>query len=350
MAGRAEPPEGFPGDLSGGEEEFRSTVFDESFVKAAQLEEYSAQQRIEDHTSPVRRRDPGPVGSLFASLPKQGLALAVIILVALATAVYLGNSMPYSGRPAGSAPPAQISVVPLAPDGSVPGGEPDELYSGSAAADFGSGAAGLDLPEARATENYSQGQVADALALAKEYVVASGITPEVLTGATALPVRALLRPEQQRRLDRSLAGGTGEAPATGWLVRFDTSEAEPADAPVRVDGVFSVTEADGALEVSTTHVLVYALRPAADPQAPASLFFVRRELRMSFTDEDLRGRTTVLLGSRVLAGPADCTGSSARSLRPLLAGESGPGPGERHTDLFDLTGEARLCGGTLGTG
>ncbi|SFB99582.1 hypothetical protein [Streptomyces aidingensis] len=350
MAGRAEPPEGFPGDLSGGDEEFRATVFDESFVRAARLEEYSAQQRIEDHTSPVRRRDPGPVRSLLGSLPTQGLAFALVILVALVTAVYLGNAMPYGGDRTTAVPPPQISVLPLAPDGTVPGGEPEELYAGSPADAFGIGAAGLDLPEARATEHYSQGQVADALALAKEYVVASGITPGVLTGATALPVRSLLRPGQQRQLDRSLAGGTGQAPATGWLVRLDTSEAEPAGSPVRVDGVFSVTEADGALEVSSTHLLVYAVRPAADPEAPASLFHVRRELRMSFTEEDLRNRTTVLLGSRVLAGPADCADSSARSLRPLLAGESARDPGGPATDPFDLTGEVRLCGGTLSAG
>ena len=50
MGGPGEPPEGTPEGPSGAEDEYRSIVFDESFVRAAPLQEYSARERITDHT------------------------------------------------------------------------------------------------------------------------------------------------------------------------------------------------------------------------------------------------------------------------------------------------------------
>ena len=49
------PPRVLP---RGGEDEYRSVVFDESFVRAARLQEFSAQERIADHAPAVRRRPP----------------------------------------------------------------------------------------------------------------------------------------------------------------------------------------------------------------------------------------------------------------------------------------------------
>lgn len=53
MTGRGEPPEG-PPDNTGGEDEYRSLVFDESFVRAARLQEFSAQERMGMHARAVR--------------------------------------------------------------------------------------------------------------------------------------------------------------------------------------------------------------------------------------------------------------------------------------------------------
>ena len=59
MAGRGDPPEGTPeGAPGGGEDEYRSVVFDESFVRAARLQEFSAQERMADHARAVRSRPP----------------------------------------------------------------------------------------------------------------------------------------------------------------------------------------------------------------------------------------------------------------------------------------------------
>lgn len=345
MAGRSDPPGG-PGEVpGGGDEEFRSTVFDESFVRSASLEEFSAQQRLEDHTSPVRPRaveDDEPGERRRSS--RSGLALGAVLLTAILLALFLGNRGPYGQAPPALQPAPVGTLLPMAPTGPVPGGEPTELFSASPAAEFTAGPAGLATPAPRRTDMFSRDQVADALLLAQRYVAASTLTSEVLTGSTALPVRMLLRPEQQQQLDRSLAGRRGETPVTTWLVRFDPSEVRMAEEPVRVDGTFSVAETGGRLEVTAAHLAVYALRPADDPEGAASLFLVHREAVLAFTEQDLRDGRTVLVSTRSTVGPADCTASHDRELHPLLAGtESDHDTAE--TDLFELSDDAaRPCG------
>ncbi|MBB0246921.1 hypothetical protein FNQ90_23045, partial [Streptomyces alkaliphilus] len=334
MAGRSEPPEGTPTGFSGEDEEWRSTVFDESFVRAARIEEFSAQRRLEEETSPVRNRfAPARESRWGTGLPAQGIVLGLIVLTALAVALLLGTNSPYNGTVEHTASPWTV-VVPLVPGGEVPGGTAEELTGEGPVAGLGVGAAGLEVPEARRTEEFGREQVAQALALAKEYAVAAALTPEVLTGATVLPVRGLLRPEQQRQLDRSLAGGEEGPAVTGWLIRFDPSVVGLVDPRVRTGGTFTVREvgAGRALEVSVALVAAYTVRPAeADADDPASLFLVQQRLRMEFTERDLRERRVVLVGSQVAAGPADCAVDPSRELRPLFAGErpSGePGDGE----------------------
>ncbi len=46
MTGRSEPPDGPPENSAGGEDEYRSLVFDESFVRAARMQEFSAEERM----------------------------------------------------------------------------------------------------------------------------------------------------------------------------------------------------------------------------------------------------------------------------------------------------------------
>ena len=54
-------PRALPG---GGEDEYRSVVFDESFVRAARLQEFSAQERMDDHAP--RRTQPPALGAAAA--------------------------------------------------------------------------------------------------------------------------------------------------------------------------------------------------------------------------------------------------------------------------------------------
>lgn len=346
MGGPSDPPEGTPeGAPGGGEDEYGSVVFDESFVRAARLQEYSAQERITDHSPAVRRSRPPRGGGLS----RQALVLMLLIAVAFGTAVYMGVRNPYR-TPADEQPaePLRMTVVPLAPRGKVPGSaDVERLYERSPAAEFRHGAEGVNLPASRSTAHFSDSQVVSALLIAKDYVVRSSLDPGVLTGGRTRPVRILLDSGQFDQFDRSFdrPATDGRHAPTGWLVRFDPSRVELADPVIRVHGTMQAAEADSAtLEVTTDHTFVYALRPAGTgPDAQASLFTVRRELRFRFDHDDLRLHRAELVDARVQAGPLSCAEDAAARLRPLLAGRTAEG-GPAVTDPYATDAAPVLCG------
>ncbi|MFE9407200.1 hypothetical protein ACFYN0_00120 [Streptomyces sp. NPDC006704] len=344
MAGREVPPEGPEGTPEGlpggGDDEYRSVVFDESFVRAARLQEYSAQERMYEHARAVR---PRPAWSLRAS-SKPAIALVLLLLLAFSTAIYMGVRHPYQPPSASSPDALRMTVVPLAPQGPVPGGDADQLFAHSPAASFRTGAAGIDLPPVTKTSHFSEAQVMDALTITKDYLVKSSLDPSVLTGGPARAVRVLLDPDLMAQFDQSLAtpADDGRHSATGWLVRFDPAKVALADPHVRVQGAMGYAEAGSdALAVSADYVFVYALRPAgAGPHAgDASLFVVRRELHFRLDRDDLRLDRTELQTSTVEAGPQSCSADVAGLLRPLLAGERASAGGPAATDPF-ATGPA----------
>ena len=338
-------PEGAPG---GGEDEYRSVVFDESFVRAARLQEYSAQERMAEHAPAVRRR---PL--LHRGLPRQALILVLLIAVAFGTAIYMGVRHPYQAPKAQAVEPLRMTVIPLAPQSGVPGAtDPEALYAHSPAAQFRVGAEGITLPAARPTAHFSESQVVAALTTAKDYLVESSLDPAVLTGGAVRPVRLLLDPQQFDQFDRSFShpASDGRHAATGWLVRFDPSRARLADQDIRVQGTLQATEADSdALEVSADHTVVYALKPTgSDAKAKASLFTVRREMTFRFDRDDLRMHQAELVASYLQAGPLACAEDTASHLRPLLAGQTAKEGGPAGTDPF-ATGSATALCGTLST-
>jgi hypothetical protein len=346
MGGPGDPPEGTPeGAPGGGEDEYRSVVFDESFVRAARLQEYSAQERISDHAPAVRRAPPVRRG-----LSRQALVLVLLIAVAFGTAIYMGVRHPYQTPAAQeTAEPLRMTVIPLAPEGKVPGtADTAYLYERSPAAQFKTGAEGVPLPASRRTAHFSDGQVVSALTTAKDYIVRSALDPDVLTGREVRAVRVLLAPDQLDQFDQSFARPTadGRHAPTGWLVRFDPSRAELADRRVRVQGTLQASEADSStLEVTADHTFVYALRPAgAGDKAEASLFTVRREMHFRFDRDDLRLHQAQLVVSYVQAGPLSCAEDSTNHLRPLLAGQTAKEGGPAGTDPYATGSATALCG------
>ncbi|MFF8956037.1 hypothetical protein [Streptomyces sp. NPDC014894] len=347
MAGRGDPPEGTPeGRPGGGEDEYRSVVFDESFVQAARLQEFSARERMGAHAPAVRSLPSASWSVGRGTAP----ALLLVLMVALVfgTAVYLGVRPPSPSSSAKRAEPLRITLIPLAPAGRVPGGAPGDLYARSPAARFRSGAAGITLPGVRRTEHFSVGQVLTALTTAKDYLVESSLDPDVLTGGAVRPVRVLLDPDQLEQFDRSMSApaADGRHAATGWLVRYDRRQVALADPDVRVRGTLSVREAGpDALAVTSDHTFAYALRPVGGAEDGASLFTVRRELRFRFDRDDLRQHRTELLTSSVQAGPQACSADAVSVLRPLLAGRRPPADAPPGTDPYALRDTpTALCG------
>lgn len=324
-------------------------MFDESFVRAARLQEYSAEERMAEHTPAVRRRPP-----LHRGVSRQALLLVMLIAVAFGTAIYMGVRHPYS-TPATRRPaePLRMTVIPLAPQGQVPGtADTEHLYGHSPAAQFRIGAEGIPLPASERTAHFSDSQVVAALTTAKDYIVRSALYPEVLTGQQVRPVRVLLDPDQLDQFDQSFRqpAADGRHAPTGWLVRFDPSQTELADAKIRVQGSLTAAESDAAtLEVTADHTFVYALRPAGSGEhARASLFTVRRELQFRFDRDDLRLHQAQLVTSYVQAGPLSCAEDSTDRLHPLLAGQSAKSGGPAGTDPY-ATGSATALCGTLAT-
>ncbi|MER5749984.1 hypothetical protein [Streptomyces sp. NPDC002088] len=346
MGGPGDPPEGTPeGAPGGGEDEYRSVVFDESFVRAARIQEYSAQERMADHTPAVRRRP-----TLRRGLSRQAFILVLLIAVAFGTAIYMGVRNPYQ-TPAAQQPaePLRMTVIPLAPQSKVPGAaDPEYLYAHSPAAQFRIGAEGIPLPASRRTAHFSDSQVVTALTTAKDYIVRSSLDPEVLTGQQVRPVRVLLDSGQLDQFDQSFDHPTadGRHAPTGWLVRFDPAQAELADRKIRVQGTLSAAETDSStLEVTADHTFVYALRPTGSgDQAEASLFTVRRELHFRFDRDDLRLHQAQLVVSYVQAGPLSCAEDSMNHLHPLLAGQTAKSGGPAGTDPYATGNATALCG------
>ncbi|GHD98824.1 hypothetical protein GCM10010339_07540 [Streptomyces alanosinicus] len=326
-------------------------MFDESFVRAARLQEYSAEERMADHAPAVRRRPP-----LHRALTRQVLVLVVLIAIAFGTAIYMGVRQPY-GSPQARRPaePLRMTVIPLAPTGKVPGAaEASELYAHSPAAPYDIGAAGIPLPAARNTAHFSDSEVVTALTTAKDYIVRSSLYPEVLTGRQANPVRALIDADQLDQFDQSFdhPAADGRHAATGWAVRFDPARVQLADdGAIHVQGDLQAAESDaGTLEVTADHTFVYALRPTgAAHDALTSLFTVRREVTFRFTRDDLRTHQVQLVTSYVQAGPLACAEDSAAYLRPLLAGQTARTGGPAGTDPYETDSPAALCG-TLAAG
>ncbi|MEU2787530.1 hypothetical protein [Streptomyces sp. NPDC007100] len=351
MAGAGDPPEGTPeGAAGGGEDEYRSVVFDESFVRAARLQEYSARERMGDHARAVRTRH------AWARLggARQAVLLVVLIVIAFGTAIYMGIRHPYKPPEPMAAEPLEATVVPLAPTGAVPGGKPADLFARSPAAQYRIGAAGVNLPAVQRTEHFSEGQVVAALSLVKDYLVRSSIDPATLTGGSVRPVGLLLTPGQLDQFDRSLAhpADDGRHAATGWLLRFDPAQVALADPNVRVSGTLSVAEAGpDALEVTADFTFAYALRPAtaksgeAQQAAAASLFTVRREMSFRVRRDDLDDHRLEVLESNLQAGPMSCSADAAGVLRPLLAGQRASGDGPQGTDPYARgRSNTGLCG------
>ncbi|MDI3408558.1 SCO2583 family membrane protein [Streptomyces cavernicola] len=356
MAGPGDPPEGTPegtpeGVPGGGEEEYRSVVFDESFVRAARLQEFSASERVGEHAPAVRRR-PTAAAAAAHRLSRQALILVLLIVVAFATAIFMGVRNPAPPPRHRPADPLRTTVVPLAPRGVVPGAQDAAaLFARSPAAEYKAGAAGIGLPAARRTAHFSDSQVLTALTTAKDYLVASSLDPDALTGDEVRSVRILLDPDQLDQFDRSFErpAADGRHTATGWLVRFDPKHTELADQRVRVHGSLHVDEVNSELiDVTAEHTFVYAVRPATDENGDgerASLFTVHRVLHFRFDREDLQRQRTELLTSHVQAGPLSCATASADRLRPLLAGQTAKPGGPAATDPYASGAhDTALCG------
>ncbi|MFB6893909.1 hypothetical protein ACFCX4_31865 [Kitasatospora sp. NPDC056327] len=328
MGDPREPPEGAPEGGSGNDDEYRSVVFDESFVRAARIQELSARERLSGAFGrPTRAKvGLGPLGTV----PRQALALLLVILLAFAAAVYFGVSSPVrpTARPQGSQ--LTVSVVALSPASVVhPVADPASPFAGLPAG-YSDGAVGLGTPAGAATGHFSRVEVTKALDTVQRYLVASSLAPAVLVQGATADVRVFITPGEQAQFDASVSQPVDDRhhALTGWLVRFDPAQVALAADTVKVAGAMRIDESDSStLRITTDHTFVYALKAAGAPAgAPVTLETVRRQLTFEFDRVDLSAGQLRLVDSVLQAGPAPCDGSLAGVVQPVLAGTEATAP------------------------
>jgi hypothetical protein len=408
MGGRGGPPDGLPEGTPGGDDEFRSVVFDESFIRAARIQELSAQERLSAAARPIEDRRSERTGVL----PRQALALMLLIAMAFAAAVYMGVRHPYretvnggielsmsviplqagpGGVPTGRALPAgkgasataspkasasasssaaasasssSASAQASPPTGSASSGNhsstsadpspsADDPFAGTAVEGFPIGEAGISLPSPADTSHFSADQVLRALTEVQTYLQDSSLEPTVLSGtgpnAGTDAVRELLDPNEVQQFDSSLANPRNDRrhEVTGWMVRFNPKQVLLASPEVRVTGRVHFSEAGAdTLQVTSDHTFVYALRQARTT-GPTVLFTVRRDLVYRFSHYDLAASRMEIADSVTQAGPMACDANPSAYLHPTFPSKRpSPSPGTS-VDPFDHNAPAWQVCGTL---
>lgn len=192
---------------------------------------------------------------------------------------------------AATAPPAAESARPTAP---APELYPDQPtlthpFRGSPALQWADGAAGIEVPEAVATGGMTKDQVADALAKAKQFLVAANLDPATLRGEHPAAALALLDPKDEQTKDEmaaAFARPDSEQDPVHLFSRYDPAELKLVGDVVKVRGRMWVEpgEGPGQAHVMVDYSFVYPFTKAKDGSDQVERTVVRREATFSIAD------------------------------------------------------------------
>ncbi|MGQ4406815.1 hypothetical protein ACN6K8_001738 [[Kitasatospora] papulosa] len=215
-----------------------------------------------------------------------------------------------------------VDTLPLpaetAPPTAAPADEPGadrpttaQPFRGSPAVRWADGAAGIEIPEARAAGGMSEDEVEQALRATRQFLVAANLDPATLRGETPREALDLLDPLQKgerKRLEQSLAEPGGERDPLVMFSRFDPDEVRLVGDVVKTRGrmTFEAGPA-GSVEVKADYTFVYPLvRVGVDEVART---IVRRELTVALHDPEkfmaTPGKLSVV-SSQQNVGNTDC--------------------------------------------
>ncbi|NGN63436.1 hypothetical protein G5C51_05900 [Streptomyces sp. A7024] len=162
-----------------------------------------------------------------------------------------------------------------------------EPFKGSPAARWSSGAAGLPVPEARATGWMSRAQVERALEQTRAFLAAASLDRGVLQGDRPKKAIALINPHQkdvQAYLKAAFRAPSERHDPLLLFSRFDTSHARLVGDVVKTRGRITYEEGKrGALQVTSDVTYVYPVAPAAGGDEVVRTI-VRREVVLSWDD------------------------------------------------------------------
>lgn len=224
-----------------------------------------------------KRRTGWYVAGLLASL--------VLLLVALAPERILDlftSGDPDSPLAAETARPTQAPSAEVAQRPTK-----EEPFRGSPAASWANEAAGITVPKAGAVGWMSETEAERALALSRDFLVASGLDRGVLQGERPEKAIALINPHQkdvQDLLKTAFQAPSAENDPLLLFSRFQPSHAHLVGDVVKTRGLLSYREGkNGALEVTADVTFVYPVTRAADDDEIVRTI-VRRELVLSWDD------------------------------------------------------------------
>ncbi|RVU17692.1 hypothetical protein EOT10_34145 [Streptomyces antnestii] len=190
-----------------------------------------------------------------------------------------------------SAPLAAETKRPAQPPSEEGASMPPTLahpFRGSPAVRWADGAAGISLPEARATGWMSKSEVAQALVKSRDFLAASSLEPGVLRGERPGKAIEAVNPQQedvQDYLATAFRAPSEEADPRLLFSRFDTTKVRLVGDVVKTRGRITYQEGErGAVEVTTDVTYVYRVVRAEAGSEEVARTIVRREVVMSWDD------------------------------------------------------------------
>ncbi|MER7520181.1 hypothetical protein [Streptomyces sp. NPDC126499] len=271
----------------------------------------------------------------------------------------------WTDLPEDTTPLAAETVRPTAPPEEADPHRPTlkEPFRGSPALRWADGAAGIELPAAKATGWMSKTEVAKALATTRAFLVASNLDPAVLGGGKPEKALGLLDPKQSdlvSGMEKALAKPSERDDPTVLFSRFSPAEARPVGTVVKVRGRMSVENGKGKdaglVLIHTDYTFVYPVTKAGPGAASVSRTVVRRQITFSMADPASFVATPGKLGVSAWdsnIGNDDCNRPEDGYFHPTFAedGYAGPAapepsgpavdPYDRSKDLDELPQE---CG------
>ncbi|MCX2181125.1 hypothetical protein KV205_11360 [Streptomyces sp. SKN60] len=257
----------------------------------------------------------------------------------------------WTDHPEDTTPLAAETAAPTAPPEPVDPHRPTlkEPFRGSPAVRWADGAAGIELPPAKATGWMSKTQVEAALKKSREFLVAANLDPKVLQGGRPDAALKLIDPTQKgvrTQLEGWLAKPTDANDPKTVFSRFSPVEVKPAGTVVKVRGRMSVAAGKGkkagTVEVSADYTFVYPLLKAGPGADEVARTIVRREMTFVFYDP---ARYQVSSGKVVIGdwmsdyGNSSCERDGDGFLHPEFESDlrTGPVPGTTGpaTDPYD---------------
>ncbi|MGW4030230.1 hypothetical protein ACWEFL_13035 [Streptomyces sp. NPDC004838] len=262
------------------------------------------------------------------------------------------------------------STTPLAPETARPTTAPaeelfpdtptlKEPFRGSPAAVWADGAAGIQVPEARAVGGMSKAQVEHALRSTRELLISANLDPATLRGERPAAAFKLIDPLQKDGhglLERGLRKPSAREDPLWLFSRFDPAEVRVVGDVVKTRGrmAFGESERPGAVRVNTDYTFVYPLARAEPGSEEVTRTIVRRQMTFELYDPakvvTTPGRLYVTRMD-MSSGNAECGKDGEGFLRPQFladrarssSGAAGPtvDPYDRSKDLALLPQE---CG------